>query len=249
VDEEPARQGMGWYKLTKGSSLLRVKRLGLKPRTVFDVGVATGTKGYYGVFDDVRYVLIEPLEESAPFMQQIIDTYPGSIAIQAAAGPVSGEADFMVSPKLSGSSFLLKPGAATARKTPVVTLDGVVREHALEGPFVIKLDVQGYELEVLKGAVGTLAQTDLLIAEASLWADRKGRGMARITDLMGWLEAHGFVLYDIANLARRKLDAAMTELDLVFCPADSPLRSVNAYRNAEELEALAQASRKDFGLE
>jgi FkbM family methyltransferase len=239
---------MGWYKLTKGSSLLRVKNLGIRPRTVFDVGVATGTNGYYGAFEDVRYVLIEPLEESAPFMKQIVETYPGSIAIQAAAGPEAGEQDFMICPKLSGSSFLLKRRGATVRRVPVVTLDGVVQEHALEGPFVIKLDVQGFELEVLKGAVQTLRQTDILILEASLWADRKGRGMVKLADLISWLDGRGFVLYDIANLARRSVDAAMTELDLVFCPADSPLRNNRAYSTADEVEALEQASRRSFGL-
>jgi FkbM family methyltransferase len=240
---------MGWHKLTKGSSLGRVRHLGFRPRTMFDVGVAIGTKGYYGVFEDVRYVLIEPLEESAPFLNEIVETYPGSIAIQAAAGAEAGEADFMVSPKLSGSSLLLKPKGATVRRTPVVTIDGVVQEHGLEGPFVIKLDVQGYELEVLKGAVKTLEQTEILITEASLWADRKGRGMVKFAELISWLDAHGFVLYDISSLSRRSLDGAMTELDLVFCAADSSIRAVKEYRTAEEVEALEQASRKSFGLE
>ncbi len=240
---------MGWHKLTKGSSLGRVRKLGLKPRTMFDVGVATGTKGYYGIFEDVRYVLIDPLEESVPFMDEIARTYPGSLAIQAAAGPEPGEADFVVSPKLSGSSFLLKPAGAEVRKTPVVTLDGLVQEHALEGPFVIKLDVQGYELEVLKGAVRTLEQTEILITEVSLWADRKGRGMAKPADLIGWLDAHGFALYDISSVARRTVDGAMTELDLVFCAAASPIRTVRDYRTVEESQALAEASRRSFGLD
>ena len=240
---------MGWHKLTKGSSLGRVRKLGVRPKTMFDVGVATGTKGYYGIFEGVRYVLVEPLEEAAPFMQQIVETYPGSIAIQAAAGAEPGEADLMISPKLSGSSLLLKPSGLEVRRTKVVTLDWLVQEHALEGPFVIKLDVQGYELEVLKGAVRTLEQTQILIAEASLWADRKGRGMVTLVQLMSWLDDHGFVLYDFASLARRSLDAAITEMDLVFCPKHSPLRASRGYQSNEEAEALAQASRRDFGLE
>ena len=240
---------MGWHKLTKGSSLYRVRKLGLRPKTMFDVGVATGTKGFYGIFEDVRYVLIEPLEESAPFMKEIVESYPGSIAVQAAAGPEPGEADFMVSPKLSGSSFLLKPAGVTARKVPVVTLDGVVEQHGLEGPFVIKLDVQGYELEVLKGAVRTLEQTEIIMTEASLWADRKGRGMVTLVELMTWLEWQGFVLYDITSIARRSLDGAMTELDLVFCSARSPLRAKSGYQSPEEAAALVEASRRSFRLE
>jgi FkbM family methyltransferase len=234
--------------LSKGHSLQRVRDLGLRPRTVIDVGVATGTNGLYGAFPDVRYVLIEPLEESRPFMRQITQQYPGSIAIHAAAGRAPGEADFVVDPGLSGSSFLLSHKSGELRKVPVVTVDSVVREHGLEGPFVLKLDVQGFEIEVLEGSVETLGRTDLVIAEASLWADLKKQPMPRLIELISWFDQKGFVVYDIAQIIRRKLDDAITEMDLVFCPADSPLRAVKSYKTPEEQAAKVEERRRRFGL-
>ena len=235
-------------KLSKARALQRMRDLGIAPRTIFDVGVATGTQGLYGVFPDVRYVMVEPLAESRPFMDELVRAYPGSIAVHAAAGRAAGEAEFVVDATLSGSSFLLKPKSGEVRKVPVVTLDGLVQEHGLEGPFIMKLDVQGYELEVLAGAEQTLASTEAVIAEASLWADRKRADMAQLIDLMNWFNDRGFVLYDVAQIVRRQLDDAITEMDLVFCPSDSRLRQVERYKSDEQKAELIAERRKRFGL-
>ena len=234
--------------LSKRRTLERIRDLGVEPRTVIDVGIATGTNGLYGVFPGVRYAMIEPLTESIPFMDRLVAEYPGSVAIHAAAGRAPGEASFVVDAGLSGSSFLLDPAAGEIRTVPVVTIDGVVAEHRLEGPYVLKLDVQGYELEVLAGAEAMLAETAVVIAEASLWSDRKRKGMARIVDLMTWFDQRGFVLYDIAQIVRRQLDEAITEVDLVFCPARSPLRAVKSYKSPEQRQALVEKRRRNFGV-
>ncbi len=235
-------------KLSKARSLARIRDLGIAPKTIFDIGVATGTRGLYDVFPDVRYVLVEPLDEAQTFVQRLVDEHPGSIGIQAAAGRAPGEGTFTVEPGLSGSSFLLKHKNGVPRQVKIVTVDDLVKEHALEGPFLLKLDVQGFELEVLAGAEETLKDTVAVIAEASLWADVKGKGMATLISLMTWFNDHGFVLYDIAQIVRRQLDGAISETDLVFCPANSPLRQVTRYKtDAHQQEVIVQR-RKKFGL-
>ena len=230
------------------NSLTRIRDLGQCPNTVFDVGVATGTPGLYGVFPGVRYALIDPLDEAAPFMRALVDHHPGSIAVHAAAGREAGTAQFVVNAALSGSSFLLPPTAGEMRTVPVVTIDGVAKEHGLEPPYVIKLDVQGYELEALAGAEETLKSAIAVIAETSLWSDRKGQGMPTTHSLMTWLGKRGFVLYDIANLERRQRDGAIVEMDLVFCPAASPLRAVKRYKSPEQIGELIEKRRRIFGL-
>lgn len=234
--------------LSKRASLERMKAAGLEPRTVIDVGFATGTPGLYGVFDDVRYVMVEPLKESLPFMNAIVEHYPGSVAINAAAGRTAGEASFVVTPNLSGSSFTLSPKRGEHRTVPMVTLDEVAAAHAVAGPCFLKLDVQGYELEALAGAEALLADTCGIIVEVSLWADRKQKGMAEFFPLVGWLHAHGFVLYDICQIVRRDLDDAITEMDMVFVPAASPLRAVTSYKPPSQSQASTEKRRRDFGL-
>jgi FkbM family methyltransferase len=229
-------------------SLLRMKQVGLEPKTIFDVGVATGTPDLYGVWDGVRYVLIDPLAEAMPFMRQVCDAHPGSLAISAAAGSAAGEGRLVVPPTLSGSSLLLGRAHGESRSVPIVTLDALVEDHGLEPPHLVKIDVQGFELEVLAGAERMLAQTGAVIAEVSLWADRKKRDIVEFSMLIGWLRERNFVLYDIAELRRRKSDEAITEMDLVFCPADSPLRSVSHYKTGEEFQEAVRKRQRDFGL-
>jgi FkbM family methyltransferase len=229
-------------------SLERLKAAGLEPRTIFDVGVATGTAGLYDVFEDVRYVLIEPLAESAPFMRKVLQAHPGSVAVSAAAGRAMGEASLTVTPNLSGSSFLVKTGDAERRTVPMVTLDHVAAEHAPPAPYLLKLDVQGYELEALAGGEAVLKDACAVVAEVSLWADRKRRGIAEFAELVGWMRERGFVLYDIAQIVRRDVDAAITEMDLVFLPSDSPLRQQTTYKLPELDKSVTEQRRRDFGL-
>ena len=248
TDEETTTALLTPAKLSKRVVLERIRDLGVTPKTIFDLGIATGTKGLYGVFPDVRYVMIEPLTESEPFMRQLVETYPGSIAVHAAAGREAGERTFIVHAGLSGSSFLLKPKSGVPRQVQIITVDSLVEKHALEGPFLMKLDVQGFEIEALAGAEETLKNTVAVITEASLWADVKRKGMATLIDLMNWFDDHGFVLYDVAQIVRRDLDGAIAEMDLVFVPADSPLRQSTSYKSDEARALTIDERRKKFGL-
>ncbi len=237
--------------LSKRASLERMREAGLKPATVFDVGFADGTPELYGVFEGVRYVVIEPLKESEPLMRRIVERFPGSIAISAAAGPQPGKGQIVVTPNLSGSSFLLKPTVGEYRKVPIVTLDQVAEQHAPPAPYLVKLDVQGYELQVLAGAERVMENTAAVIAEVSLWGDRKarrGRPMTEFAALVAWMRERDFVLFDIAQIARRDFDDAITEMDVVFVPAASPLRAISAYKLPAQALADTEKRRRDFGL-
>jgi FkbM family methyltransferase len=226
-------------------SLVRLRSNGFVPTTVFDIGVATGTPGLYSIFENVRYVLVDPLTESEPFMAKICERFPNSFYRVAAAGAAQGEAPFVVEPGLSGSSFLMKGGTLPVRNVPVVTLDSLVDEHDLKGPFLVKLDVQGFELEVLRGLVRHLDKTEIVIAETSLWADRKRSGAPTTAELIAFMSDRGFVLYDIAGIAYRPRDGAIAEMDLLFCRADSSLRAHASYRTPEQkAERLAQKKAK-----
>ncbi|MEX0808524.1 MAG: FkbM family methyltransferase [Dongiaceae bacterium] len=74
-----------------------------------------------------------------------------------------------------------------------VTLDELVREAGMKGPFLLKLDVQGGELSVLTGAVQTLKETALLVVEIN-------RPDLRPVDR--FIEEAGFDLFDVTDIGR-----------------------------------------------
>lgn len=219
------------FGLKKSFELLKAN--GLRPRTLFDIGVATGTPGFYQTFEDVRYVLVDPLEEAEPFMRDICGRFPGAVYELAAAGAAMGEANFGVEPGLSGSSFFRKDGQK--RTVPVVTLDSLVDKYQLEPPFLVKIDVQGYELEVMRGLEQHLASVEAIVTETGFWSDRKANGAVPFHELVAFMAERNFVFYDIAGLARRPRDGALAEADLVFVRKDSKLREHSSYRTPEQI--------------
>jgi FkbM family methyltransferase len=74
---------------------------------------------------------------------------------------------------------------------PVTTLDVLCKQR--QPPFLLKLDVQGAEQEVLRGATDTLRNTHVVICEADIADFRK------IDNILG---ERDFVLYDVTNLER-----------------------------------------------
>ncbi len=232
-------------ELSLRTSLERMRDIGFRPATVFDIGVATGTSGLYKVFKDVAYLLVDPLEESAPFMREICARYPRSAFEVAAAASQPGELLIAVHPGLSGSGAHLK-GDFPKRRVPAVTLDQLVDKHGLQGPFVVKIDVQGSELDVLEGLKRHADKAEVIVLEASLWADRKARGVPTFAEIVAYMSGRGWVLYDISNIAYRPRDGAVAELDMVFCARDSALREHASYRTPEQKTAAYEKKRDKF---
>lgn len=223
------------WRWTLRGALAQAHALGLAPRTVIDVGVARGTAGLADAFPEARLVLIEPVAECAPALAAIAARRPGTVTIQAAAGRQPGHVTIRVHPDPARSSQFTVPGAADAdtetREVPVVTLDQVRREHALAGPVLVKIDVEGAEFEVLAGADEVLADTAYLVVEGSLFDFYRAGVLAG--DIIAYLAARGFVLYDLVDPQYRPLDGALAQADLVFVPRDGPLRRVHAFHGPD----------------
>jgi FkbM family methyltransferase len=101
------------------------------------------------------------------------------------------------------------------------TLDSLT--HHLDGPEFIKIDVQGYELEVLRGGEQTLAKAQAVLIELSLIEINVGAPL--LDEALSFMRAAGFVAYDVLEIHRRPLDGAMNQIDILFMREDSFLRA------------------------
>ncbi|HEY7306487.1 MAG TPA: FkbM family methyltransferase [Bryobacteraceae bacterium] len=83
--------------------------------------------------------------------------------------------------------------STTRTSVPATTLDTLSKELALQPPFLLKLDVQGSEKNVLKGASEFLKNSHLVICEADI---------DDFEDINTVLVQNNFVLYDVTHLQR-----------------------------------------------
>jgi FkbM family methyltransferase len=199
--------------------LLCLKMEELEVATVLDIGANVGQfvgelrrEGWHG-----RVVSFEPVPIVHAQLQARAKADPHwTVAPPMALGRESASAAMNVSRNLVSSSLLVvdhrtmeaapesaPAGVATIRVEP---LDAVLSPD-WPAPFAIKLDTQGFELEVLAGAKEALKKTKIVMTELSL--TRLYRDGAKLTDVYGRLEDAGF---ECIALTEGFLDMANNEV-------------------------------------
>lgn len=219
--------------------LAHYRSLGLSPATVIDVGVGPGTPELYAAFPGVPLVLVEPLEEWRGHLEELGRTRAAEVVI-AAAGSSAGLIEIAVHRVPACSSMLggrLGDGSEPPRRSvPVITLDEVVAEHGAAGPYVVKVDVEGAELEVLGGATGVLRAAELVLLEVSVF--QLVPGAPQLHDVVAWMHDHGFVVAALYNGHNRPLDGQLAQIDIAFVPEDGRFRREHAYATPAQADAL-----------
>lgn len=195
------------------------------PEVVFDVGGHTGEYARIcrDVWPDALIVGFEPRAEAAATFRSRMDERMK--LYEVLLGP-SVEDSVVLNEAETASSVLTehveRGHPATTHR--MVTVDTVVAsDFAGKGPDLLKLDVQGYELEVLRGAQTALESVEVVLAEVNLLDIHVG--VPLWDDLSRWLRDRGFVVFDICGLTRRPLDDALWQADVIFVPERSRLRA------------------------
>lgn len=197
-----------------------LSRLG-NPRTVFDVGVGFGTNALYDAFPFAKIVLVEPLKDYEPTIRATSDKYD-CLVYYAAASDRSGTGTIHVDPQALELTTFGKHTSITSRGRPMeprqiqlTTLDTILAEHPeLEPPFFLKIDTEGHELGVLKGATNVLRNTETVLAEVSI-APRFVGGY-RFEDMIAYMCKLGFSLTAIVNVAHDPSEPQSRFADLAF---------------------------------
>ena len=213
------------------SFLEDIRARGFTPRGIIDVGANRGdwTRLALSIFPNASVIMIEPQEEMQPYLSQLCRSIPACHYVKAGAGHEAAELIQTIWPDLVGSSFLpevdnSKLQSGKQRKTQVVTIDQLLSETYPEFvPDLVKLDVQGFELEALSGAETTFGRTEVFVLETSLFRFMPRQPITR--EVTSFMFDRGYELYDITDYLRRPYDGALAQVDLAFVKADGRFRA------------------------
>ncbi|MCH8977625.1 MAG: FkbM family methyltransferase [Armatimonadetes bacterium] len=210
--------------------LRQVQRLGLSPRVIFDGGAFHGlwSQEVAAIFPGARIVIAEPNPALLDTIRRnvgSIDPAPQILAV--AVGGEAGRANFNIWREETndrGASLFgnVSGKAAKVVEVEVDTLDNIARRLSL-WPNLVKLDLQGGELDALTGGAEVLRRAEFVFVEFGCLEAYVGRATPReVIDLM---YDSGFCLYDITDLNDRPYDGALTGGDFSFVKTTSPLRA------------------------
>jgi len=213
------------------SLLEDLKVRGLDCNTILDVGAnRTGwSRMAKAIFSDAKFCLIEPQKELEQDLKSFCENTPGSTYFIAGAGAIRDKKYLSVWDDLQGSSFLPTESESLKaigkqRVIDIIAIDDLLKEGEINIPELVKLDIQGYELEALKGAKLLFGKTEVFILEISLFAFDGLPGMPIFADVVSFMLERGYVAYDFPGFLRRPFDEALGQCDVCFVKADGFLR-------------------------
>jgi FkbM family methyltransferase len=226
VDDE-SRFQIG-YPNTWGS-LTNLARY-FQPKGIIDVGAHKGhwAKRVATIFPDVPIHMIEAQEGLRADLEAA--GYPYTLCLLGAEAATA--VSFHVDPNWPTGASVMEEVTGFERdqlSLPMRRLDDL--GIGFSGPLLLKLDVQGYELEVLAGATETLKQVEVIMAEVAFLEYNKGAPL--IADVIAHLAERGFVPYDIGDMMRRHADRALFQCDMIFARSDSSIRAKRAFYSHE----------------
>lgn len=207
------------------SSFLRLKNLGFLPNTILDIGAYEGnwTEEISAIFPKAHVLMIEGQKNKKDILLKKSKNIPNSKVKIALLGAETKKVEFNV---YETASSVFKEDNQTNAETEqieLILLDTIVLGTEFEQSDLIKLDTQGYELEILKGGTNVLKSAKVVLMEVSMLGIYKDAPL--IDEVIGFMKVKGFVLYDICSIMRRPYDKALFQSDFLFLKEDHLLRS------------------------
>ena len=193
------------------------------PGVIYDIGANVGTWTLLAkaVFPAAEIHAFEPLPQHTLKFRASIDGLKGIYLHEVALGPEGIAAQMHVNDPSDTSSILeLSPrgirewNLAKIDAVPLTLhgLDQFCSAHRVRPPDLIKLDVQGFELEVLKSAEQTLSHTRAVLAEVSFRDFYCGQ--CRFDDVVSFLAARQMLV--VAFGARTPRGQLLSQTDVLF---------------------------------
>lgn len=218
-----------WPKFSFSSYKIvsRLVNQSILPNTVIDVGGNLGqfTVASAKLFKDPQIFTFEPMPKCAEKISQYSIKLKNLTIFPVAIGESSGHVSFQVNSHIQASSIL--PLASShltsfpnAKEVEVIdvevkTLDSVLADHEFKSPVLLKIDTQGYEANVIRGATETLKRVDYVLLEVSFKELFKGEML--FPEILELMESNHFRFLRPISWFCDPVSQEVLQMDALFC--------------------------------
>ena len=197
-----------------------------RPHVILDIGARHGW--FFHCWQDwcpeAEVHAFEPIQEAYDISTQLYGSHPLVTINQAGVGSSEGSLKIHIFEKSGASNSFLplrketweevkfETGDVTEREVPVTTVSSYLQRKTISSVYLMKIDVQGYELEVLKGAEEVLPRIDHIFLETGIIPFYEGAPI--FTDIYEYLAKKGFHLMRMQ--AWHRGNHKLMETDMLF---------------------------------
>jgi FkbM family methyltransferase len=168
-------------------------------RTVFDVGANVGQSAlaYARAFPNARIVCFEPVAPAYAELLKNTARLPQIRCFEMGLGASEGPAQIHVGTDSRVSSIPNRRPGDTAQPIRLATLAGFCRAHDIGQIDLLKIDTEGFELPVLRGATALLSSGAVRFIQAECAPARQSGYFVAYDELTEYLRGFGYELYGV----------------------------------------------------
>jgi FkbM family methyltransferase len=167
--------------------------------TLIDIGVGPmGTPVLHSRFSNAKLLLIDPLDETKSYIDDNLKSRE-VMWHQCGVGEKTDEVIINVEEKIGRSTILnvadinYEGDPVDKRVIKIKTLDEVTKSEKNLGKLGIKIDTEGYELNVILGATETLKSTEFVLAEVR-HNHESFEGVYKLHEFVSAMQDNDFIL-------------------------------------------------------
>ncbi len=187
---------------------------------IVDVGAnhGTWTREALKYFPEAYFSLLEPQGWMKEDIQDLLSVNNKISFYGVGAGEMEGSFKFTLVERDDSCSFRFSPEEANTNgykqiDVPVVTLNGLLKDSTIPIPDIIKIDAEGLDIEVVKGASNFYGKTEIFMVEAGVMASELKNS---VLNMVNFMDEIGYKLYDITDINRTQKNNALWLVELVF---------------------------------
>lgn len=212
----------------KEDPFLKQKEILGTASTILDVGANRGdtVRQYKELFPNAKVHAFEPFEESYNILVSNVHDLTGIFPHRFAVAAEEGTSTFHVNQNFDTNSLLpsRKSGMSSDKqvetiertKVKTISLDDFVKQAQIREIDILKMDIQGGELQALRGAERLLEKKRIKLIYLETWFVRQYVGSPLFHDIAAHLSGHGYTLQDLYNPIYS--NGSLAWCDAVFLP-------------------------------